>query len=139
MPAAKKAKAFELYSGSRKTARATAAIMPGKGVVRINSIPVELITPEVARERIMTPLELAGDLRDKVDIEVKVKGGGFMGQAEAAAIAISRALVGWFKDENLKKRIIEFDKHLLTGDPRQTEPKKFGGPGPRRRRQKSYR
>ncbi|MCS7116774.1 MAG: 30S ribosomal protein S9 [Nitrososphaerota archaeon] len=139
MPVARKTKAFELYSGSRKTARATAAIMPGKGVVRINSVPVELITPEIARERIMTPLELAGDLRDKVDIDVKVKGGGFMGQAEAAAIAISRALVGWFKDEDLKRRILEFDKHLLTGDPRQTEPKKFGGPGPRRRRQKSYR
>ncbi|MCX8191613.1 MAG: 30S ribosomal protein S9, partial [Nitrososphaerales archaeon] len=106
---------------------------------RINSVPVELITPEIARERIMTPLGLAGDLRDKVDIDVKVKGGGFMGQAEAAAIAISRALVGWFKDEDLKRRILEFDKHLLTGDPRQTEPKKFGGPGPRRRRQKSYR
>ena len=128
-----------LFPGSRKTARATAAITSGKGRVRINGVPVELINPEAARERILTPLELAGELRDKVDIDVDVKGGGFMGQAEAAAIAISRALVGWFRSEELKRRIMAVDEHLIKGDPRQTEPKKFGGPGPRRRRQKSYR
>ncbi|MEM3538978.1 MAG: 30S ribosomal protein S9 [Nitrososphaerales archaeon] len=130
---------IKLYSGSRKTARATAVISSGSGKVRINKVPVELITPEVAREIILTPLQLAGDIREKVDIDVKVKGGGFMSRAEAAAIAISRALVDWSKSSELKQRIIEFDKHLLVGDPRRTEPKKFGGPGPRRRRQKSYR
>ncbi|MCP8313048.1 MAG: 30S ribosomal protein S9, partial [archaeon] len=84
-------------------------------------------------------LSLASDIRDKVDIDVKVKGGGFMSRAEAASIAISRALVDWSKSSELKQRIVEFNKHLLVGDPRRTEPKKFGGPGPRRRRQKSYR
>jgi small subunit ribosomal protein S9 len=128
-----------LFSGSRKTARATAAITEGRGRVRINKIPVELVEPYVARERIMTPLELAGELVDRVDIDVTVKGGGFMSRAEACAIAISRALVGWFKSAELRDRILSFDRHLLVGDPRQTEPKKFGGPGPRRRRQKSYR
>ena len=132
-------KKLKLFSGARKTARATASIIQGTGRVWINGIPVELITPEVAKERILTPLELAGDLRDKVDIDVKVQGGGFMGRAEACAIAISRALVNWFKAGELKQRIIEFDKHLIVGDPRQAESKKFGGPGPRRRRQKSYR
>ncbi len=130
---------IKLFSGSRKTARATAAIGPGAGRVRVNRIPVELLTPMVAKERIMTPLELAGELRDKVDIDVDVKGGGFMGRAEAAAIAISKAMVAWSKSEDLKKKIQEFDKHLLSGDPRQAEPKKFGGPGARRKRQKSYR
>lgn len=129
----------KLFSGIRKTARATALIMQGSGRVWVNGTPVELLMPEVARERILTPLELLSDYRDKVDIDVRVKGGGFMGQAEAAAIAISRAMVGWFKDATIKERIISFDKHLLVGDPRRTEPKKFGGPGPRRRRQKSYR
>jgi len=129
----------KLYSGSRKTARATAAIFAGSGKVRINKVPAELIMPEVAREVILTPLLLAGDIRDKVDIDVKVKGGGFMSRAEAAAIAISRALVDWSKSSELRQRIIEFNKHLLAGDPRRTEPKKFGGPGSRRRRQKSYR
>jgi small subunit ribosomal protein S9 len=130
---------MKLYSGSRKTARATAAISAGSGRVRINKVPVELTTPEAAREVILTPLLLAGDIRDKVNIDVKVKGGGFMSRAEAAAISISRALVDWSKSSELEKRIIEFDKHLLAGDPRRTEPKKFGGPGSRRRMQKSYR
>jgi small subunit ribosomal protein S9 len=128
-----------LKSGERKTARATAAIRPGIGKVRINDFPVEIWTPYVAREIMMTPLVIAGDLRNKVDIDVSVKGGGVMGQAYAAAMAISRALVSFFRSDDLKEKIMAYDEHLLKGDPRQAEPKKFGGPGPRRRRQKSYR
>ena len=41
--------------------------------------------------------------------------------------------------EDLKKRIGEFDQYLISGDARRKEPKKFGGPGARRRKQKSYR
>lgn len=107
--------------------------------MRVNRVPVELVQPEMARERILTPLELAGELRDKVDIDVEMHGGGFMGQAEAAAVAISRGLVDWFRSKELKQKLIDFDRFLLVGDPRQAEPKKFGGPGARRRRQKSYR
>ena len=84
-------------------------------------------------------MELADTLRDKVDIVVDVQGGGFMGQAEATAVSISRALVGWTKNDELKGVITQYDKHLLSGDARQKEPKKFGGPGARRRKQKSYR
>ena len=62
-----------------------------------------------------------------------------MGQAEAARIAIARALVAWSDSVELKQKYIEYDRTMLVGDPRRTEPKKFGGPGPRRRRQKSYR
>lgn len=105
----------------------------------MNKVPVELVQPMVARERMMSPLELAGELRSKVDVDVTVNGGGVMGQAEAAAIAISKALVDWTKSEDLRKRLMDFDKHLLSGDARQSEPKKFGGPGARRRKQKSYR
>ncbi len=133
------AKKIRIFSGARKTARATAVIRPGVGRVRINGFLLEALPNELQREIIMTPLRLAGDLRYKVDIDVNVRGGGVMGQAYASAIAISRALVGYFASEELKRRILEYDRHLLVGDPRQTEPKKFGGPGPRRRKQKSYR
>lgn len=114
-------------------------ISAGTGKVRLNSLPVELIEPEIAREKILVPIELAGNLRDKVDIDVKVSGGGFMGQAEAAAFSISRALIDWFKSEELTKKIGGYDKHLLSGDHRRKETKKFGGPGARRKKQKSYR
>jgi small subunit ribosomal protein S9 len=134
-----------IKSGIRKTAKATATIRAGVGRVRVNGIPVEICQPEVAREVMLTPLNLAGELRDHVDVDVAVKGGGFMGQAYAVAMAISRALVRWFEDYkpnpniDLKSRILAYDRHLLVGDPRQKEPKKFARRGARRRPQKSYR
>jgi len=143
----------EIYFATRKTASAHVHITKGVGKVRINNVPLEMVNQETAREAILAPLEIAGDLRNKVDISVRVKGGGFMGQASASATAISRALTGWTKSkkdpkdhpfsksirEDLKKRIAEFDKYLISGDARRKEPKKFGGPGARRRKQKSYR
>tara|TARA_B100001013_G_C24461565_1_gene383774 strand:+ start:126 stop:545 length:420 start_codon:yes stop_codon:yes gene_type:complete len=128
-----------LIPASRKTAKATAVISRGTGKVFINKTPIEIITPLMARERMLTPLELIGDQRDKVDINIRVSGGGYMGQAEACAIAISRALISHLKTKDIKTRISEFDKHLLSGDSRRSESKKFGGPGARRRKQKSYR
>jgi len=143
----------EIYFATRKTASAHVHIAKGVGKVRINNVPVEMVNQETARETILAPLEIAGELRNKVDISVRVNGGGFMGQASASATAISRALTGWTKSkkdpkdhpfskpirEDLKKRITEFDKYLISGDARRKEPKKFGGPGARRRKQKSYR
>lgn len=140
---------LELYSASRKCARAVASIVKGKGRVRINNIPLEIFTPTIARDIIITPVRIASDVIEDVDINVRVEGGGVIGQAVAAATAIARALTGYKSDashplsksvrEELASRFIEYDKHLLSGDPRQVEPKKFGGPGARRRRQKSYR
>jgi len=143
----------EIYFATRKTASAFVHITKGVGKIRINNVPVEMIGQETAREVILAPLEIAGDLRNKVDISVRVKGGGFMGQSSAAATGISRALTGWTKSkkdpkehpfsksirEDLRVRISEYDKYLISGDARRKEPKKFGGPGARRKKQKSYR
>ena len=143
----------EIYFATRKTAKAHALISKGVGKVRINNVPVEMIPQEVAREVMLAPLEVSGELRKKIDLSVRVGGGGFMGQAYASAIAISRSLTGWTKSrkepkdhpfsksvrENLRKQLNEFDKHLLSGDARRKEPKKFGGRGARRKKQKSYR
>ncbi|CAI8042723.1 30S ribosomal protein S9 [Geodia barretti] len=105
-----------------------------------------MIGHEMSREAILAPLEIAGDLRTRVNISVRVRGGGYSGQASAVATAISRALTGWTKSkkeptirEDLRKRISVYDKYLISGDARMKEPKKFGGPGARRRKQKSYR
>ena len=142
-----------IYFASRKTSRAHVYITKGNGKVRINNVPVEIVEPEAARETILVPLEIASEVRDKLDISVRVNGGGFMGQAYAASTAISRALIGWTKSkkepkdhplnkstrQDLRKRIGDFDKYLISGDSRRKEPKKFGGPSARRRKQKSYR
>jgi len=128
-----------ITSGKRKTAIAKAVIRPGIGRVRINKIPLEIYQPELARMTIMEPLIIAKDLAKQVDIDVTVRGGGFMGQAEAARTAIARGLVEWSGDEELKKAYLEYDRYLLVNDARRKEPKKQGGRGARKRRQTSYR
>ncbi len=129
----------KLYSGARKTARATAAIQPGAGRIRVNGIPVELWEPEPARLHMLGPALVAKDVRERFDVDVSVSGGGFMGQADAAAMAIARAFVDQVRGNEVRERMNAYNKYLLSGDPRQAEPKKFGGPGARRKRQKSYR
>jgi len=126
-------------SGKRKTAIAKATIKGGKGRVRINKMPVEILQPELARMIIMEPLIMAKSIAKKVDIDVSIKGGGFMGQAEAARTAIARALVEWSGSEELRRIFLEYDRTLLVNDTRRKEPKKQGGRGARKRRQTSYR
>jgi len=129
-----------LTSGKRKTAIARVTMRSGKGRVRINSFPLEIYEPQIARDKIMEPLMQAGDnLWKQLDIDVKVSGGGFMGQAEAARTAIARALARWTKSSHLQTMFSEYDRTLMAGDPRRKEPKKFGGPGARAKDQKSYR
>ena len=129
-----------VVSGKRKTAIARATIRPGRGRIRINRIPLEMYEPEIARWKIMEPLLQAGeDVWKQVDINVNVRGGGYMGQAEAARMAIARALLRWTKSSHLRTVFYKYDRTMIAGDPRRKEPKKFGGPGARARDQKSYR
>jgi len=129
-----------LTSGKRKTAVARATVRSGKGRIRVNNVPIEIVEPKLARDKIMEPLLQAGDIVWKqLDIDIKVSGGGFMGQAEAARTALARALIRWTKSAHLQTLFTEYDRTLMAGDPRRREPKKFGGPGARAKDQKSYR
>ncbi len=87
----------------------------------------------------MEPVMLAGDRVTKIDIAVNMRGGGVIGQAEAARTAISRAIVDFFKDQDLEKAFKEYDRALLVNDVRRKLPKKPGGKGARKKKQKSYR
>ncbi len=126
-------------SGKRKTAIARGKFRKGKGRIRINKKPVELYNPELARLKVKEPITLAGDLINNLDIDVKVIGGGIMGQAEAARMVIAKGLIQWTGDMELKEKFSQYDRTMLVGDPRRSEPKKYGGPGARSRNQKSYR
>ncbi len=126
--------------GKRKTAIARATVRSGVGRIRVNRIPLEIYEPMVAREMIKEPLIEAGEsIWKQVDVSIKVNGGGFMGQAEAARMALAKALVKWTKSSHLKSVFLRYDRTMLAGDPRRKEQKKFGGPGARARDQKSYR
>jgi small subunit ribosomal protein S9 len=135
-----KSKKVIVLSGKRKTAIARATVRMGKGRIRVNNVPLEIYEPKLARDKIMEPLLLAEDkVLSQLDINVKVAGGGYMGQAEAARMAIAKGLWKWTKSTRLHTAFRDYDRTMIAGDPRRSEPKKFGGPGARARDQKSYR
>jgi len=134
------AKKVLVVSGKRKTATSRAVVRPGIGRIRINRTPIEILEPAVARERIMEPLLQAGeDVWKQLDMDVKVLGGGYMGQAEAARVAIANALLKWTKSTHLRTVFSEYDRTMIAGDARRKETKKVGGSGARAKDQKSYR
>jgi small subunit ribosomal protein S9 len=129
--------------GKRKTAVARVTIKEGKGAVRINKRPLEIIEPEVIQAKLAEPLFIASQCPDidinSIDVDVTVNGGGFIGQAEAARTAIARGLVEWTENEELKETYQDYDRTLVVSDMRKRETKKFGAKGARAKRQKSYR
>ena len=126
-------------SGKHKTAVARATISKGTGKTRINKKPLEIYEPEFAKLKISESLLLAGDAADGLDIDVKVSGGGIIGQANAIRTAISRGIVEWTNDTEIRDTYMSYDRNLLVNDSRKKETKKFGGPGARAKYQKSYR
>jgi small subunit ribosomal protein S9 len=135
-----KTKKVIVLSGKRKTAIARATVRLGKGRVRVNNVPLEIYEPKISRDKILEPLLLTDDkVWNQLDINVTVSGGGFMGQAEAARMAVAKALLKWTKSTRLRTTLRDYDRTMIAGDPRRSEPKKFGGPGARARDQKSYR
>lgn len=127
-------------SGKRKTSIARAVLKPGKGRVWVNGVPLEIWPIEMARLKMMEPLMLAGpEVTGGIDIRVSVRGGGFMSQADAVRMAIARGLVAYTGSEELKRIFEEYDRSMLAGDPRRTEPEKPMRRSARRRWQKSYR
>jgi small subunit ribosomal protein S9 len=126
-------------SGKNKTAIARATITKGTGRTRINKKPVEIYEPEFVRLKISEALMLAGDAVSGIDIDVNVRGGGIIGQANAVRTAIARGIVEWTNDTKIRDAFSAYDRNLLVNDSRQKETKKFGGPGARAKYQKSYR
>ena len=126
-------------TGKRKTSLAKATLKDGTGRIRINGQPLEIRKPEPARMRSIEPLILCGEGWKRYDIKVRVRGGGFMGQADAIRMAIATGLIKMSQDFEARSKMLEHDRTMLVGDPRRTEPKKFGGPSARSRYQKSYR
>ncbi|MBC8494970.1 30S ribosomal protein S9 [archaeon] len=125
-------------SGKRKHAIARVTLKPGSGKVKINNLNIDHHEPKLVRMRIKEPLILAKDVADKVDISINLIGGGVMGQADAARLAIGRALVK--HNSKLKELFLDYDRQLLVADIRRKECSKPNSQGQARaKRQKSYR
>jgi len=125
--------------GKRKTSVARATVKKGSGIIRVNSLKVEALQPEMFRQIIMEPIILAGDKASGIDISVNVFGGGVMSQAQAIRTSIANALVDFLKDKELKDKYLDYDRHMLVADVRQKEMNKPYRSKARARRQKSKR
>jgi small subunit ribosomal protein S16e len=127
-----------------QTATAVAHAKEGRGLIRINGSPINLVQPEILRFKIYEPVLVAGEESfAPLDIRVRVKGGGHTSQVYAIRQAITKAVVAYYSKYidaysamELKKKLVAYDRTLLIADPRRMEPKTFGGNGARARRQK---
>ena len=121
--------------GRRKSSVARVNVAAGSGRIIVNSKPVDTYFPrETLRMIIRQPIELIG-ATGKHDITAKVDGGGLTGQAGAVRLGIARAFVKM--DADLRSKLKK--EGFLTRDPRETERKKYGLKGARKRFQFSKR
>jgi len=129
------AKARYYGTGRRKSSIARVYLLPGTGKVTINKRDMDnYFALDTLKKIVRQPLELT-DNKEKFDVMVNVRGGGFTGQAGAIRHGISRALLQVDADFRpaLKKA------GFLTRDPRMKERKKYGLKGARRAPQFSKR
>lgn len=113
---------YHYARGRRKAAIATVRLYPGKGEIMVaDQTAADYFNNDALVTVVEQPLKLAGQ-DQKLRISLHVKGGGKRGQADAARLAISRALEVLSADlrPTLKKA------GMLTRDPREKERKKPG-------------
>ncbi len=124
-----------LGTGRRKTSVARVRIRAGSGKITINKRELdEFFCVEQDRNAVVSPL-VHCEVRDQVDIIIRVHGGGTTGQAGACMQGIARALLK--HDSDLTEKLRE--KSFLTRDARMKERKKPGLHGARRATQFSKR
>jgi small subunit ribosomal protein S9 len=113
---------YHYARGRRKEAIATARLYPGKGEIVVGDVTAsEYFNNEALITVIEQPIKLAGQ-EQKLRVSLHVQGGGKRGQADAARLAIARALNVMSEDlrPTLKKA------GFLTRDPREKERMKPG-------------
>jgi small subunit ribosomal protein S9 len=121
--------------GRRKTAVARVILRPGTGEWSVNGRPIENYFPRmVHRFRAEEAFRLTGT-EGTYNVQVRVRGGGLTGQADAVRMGLARALVK--VDEEFRSRLRT--SGLMTRDARKVERKKPGRPKARKRFQFSKR
>ncbi|HUG90515.1 MAG TPA: 30S ribosomal protein S9 [Planctomycetaceae bacterium] len=109
-------------TGRRKTAVARVRVRPGDGTLTINERPLDDFF-RIERDRLLIEAPLkATDMLGKVNVWVRVNGGGTTGQAGAVVLGIARALQALNPDLHYKLS----EGGFLTRDSRMVERKKYG-------------
>src|SRR5439155_1297187 len=110
-----------IATGRRKTSVARVRMMAGSGKIDINGRTFEDYFPTVPLQNVvLQPLQNAKAV-NTYDVFIHASGGGIMGQAGAAQLAIARALLQ--VDTNLRGPLKS--EGLLRRDPRMKERKKI--------------
>ena len=124
-----------LGTGRRKSSVARVRVRAGSGKITINKRELdEYFNVQQDRNTVVAPL-VHCEVRDAVDIIIRVHGGGTSGQAGACMQGIARALLK--HDSDLTEKLRE--EQFLTRDSRMKERKKPGLHGARRGTQFSKR
>jgi len=113
---------YHYARGRRKEAIATARLYPGKGELLVAGKPAaDYFNNDSLVSVVERPIKLAGQ-DNKLRVSLHVRGGGKRGQADAASLAIARALN--VMSEELRPTLKKAG--MLTRDPREKERKKAG-------------
>src|SRR4051794_12079400 len=124
-----------IATGRRKTSVARIRMTRGSGKIEINGRSFEDYFPTTPLQNtLLQPLQVAKAV-NTFDMSINTTGGGMSGQAGAARLAISRALL--LADAEIRGTLKA--EGLLRRDPRMKERKKSGQPGARKRFQFSKR
>ena len=121
--------------GRRKAAVARLFMSEGTGKIVINKRDIENYFPSSILQYIVKQPLNTLEVAEKYDIKINLNGGGYKGQAEAARLAIARALVKVNPEDKAALRAEGF----MTRDSRVVERKKPGQPGARKKFQFSKR
>ncbi len=109
-------------TGRRKTSSARVFLSVGAGSIVVNGKPLdEFFGRETARMIVRQPLDVV-DMKNSVDINITVTGGGISGQAGAIRHGITRALMVY--DESYRPPLRKAG--FVTRDARKVERKKVG-------------
>lgn len=132
-------------TGRRKTSVARVRLIEGTGKILINKRELEhFFTEDKDRRAVLNPLDLV-EMRNRLDVFVNVRGGGFTGQGGAICQGIARALIEMFgptpapdasegEAESVSGGMVKKlrDSGFLTRDGRMKERKKYGRKGARK-------
>lgn len=117
-----------LGTGRRKSSVARVRVRAGSGKITVNKKPLNDYFVNDQDQSSITDTLAAVEHSDKVDVLVRVGGGGMTGQSGAVRMGLARALVSY--DETLHESLR--DGGYLTRDSRMKERKKPGLRGARR-------
>lgn len=115
--------------------------------LKIDNKPLNVFTDKFLVSKITEVLQIIGEENlNNLDIKIRTTGGGSIAKVTAIRLALCKSVIAFYgkffdelKKQEIKSKLMAFDKTTLVSDTRRVESKKVGGPGARAKYTKSYR